>query len=123
TQISRGCGRPIRRFFREHVRTGCGVGLARLFHPLADDSLAVFVARHRLVSSAHAAGSLPDNAHAATQRLTMRIREYAPLCLTTDPGRGGTSRGLAWIDATVRMRQASVRRQAISAVTAGVDSR
>src|SRR5262245_34754077 len=42
---------------------------------------------------------------------TMRIREYAPLCLTTDPGQGGISRGLAWIDASASMRRMVVRRQ------------
>src|SRR5437867_918977 len=37
----------------------------------------------------------------------MRIREYAPLCLTTDPGRGRISRGWARTDASISMREMS----------------
>ena len=41
----------------------------------------------------------------------MRIREYAPLCLTTGPGRSGASRGWARIDAAVSMHLDPARRQ------------
>jgi len=84
-------------------------------HPRTDDALAVFVAGHRHVSFAQAASALPGSVHAATQRSDVRIREYAPLCLTAGPGRGRTSRGWARIDAGISMRRLAGRRQEVCA--------
>ena len=111
-----GRNRPGRfRCSRDDARTGGGVGFARLLHPRTDDALAVFVAGHRHVSFAQAANALPGSVHAATQRSDVRIREYAPLCLTAGPGRGRTSRGWARIDAGISMRRLAGWRQEVCA--------